>query len=128
MTLRFRLLAGHYAVVRLAPDAGVPPWAWKGELASVTRTPHELSVVCLESAVPPDERAERGWRVLELQGPIPFSETGIAAAFTTALAVEGIGVFVLSTFDTDYLLVKEADLGPTIAALRARSIDVLPGA
>lgn len=124
MTLRFRLLAAHYAVVRLAPDTPVPPWAWSGELASATRTPHELSVVCLESAVPPEERAERGWRVLELQGPIPFTETGIAAAFTTALAVEGIGVFVLSTFDTDYLLVKTGDLDRTVAALRERSIEV----
>jgi len=102
-----RLLDGRYAVCRLASDAAVPAWADGPGLSSVTRTAEELSIVCPEGRVPPGTKAEPGWRAFQLVGPVPFSTIGVLSGLTRPLAEAGIGVFVLSTFDTDYLLVKQ---------------------
>lgn len=110
------LLEGTFAVCRLEPGDGVPEWANGGPFSSVTRTADELSIVCPEAAVPPDAKAERGWRAFRLEGPIPFQTVGVVSGLTRPLAEAGISVFVVSTFDTDYLLVKEAAVG------RARSV------
>jgi hypothetical protein len=104
--LRLRSLQGRYSVARLDPNAPIPGWP-RGELTSITRTANELSIVCDEDAVPDGVQVERGWRALAVAGPIPFETTGVAAALTTALAGAKISVFVMSTFDTDYLLVKD---------------------
>jgi hypothetical protein len=116
--MTFTLLDGLYAVVRLGAGADVPPWAHRGAFTTIARTPHELSIVCDESGVPYDATAERGWRCLQLEGPIPFETTGVAARFTGALAARAISVFVVSTFDTDYVLVKAAKIDAAIEALR----------
>jgi hypothetical protein len=118
--LTLLLLPDTLAVCRLAPDAEVPAWAWTGEPASVTRTRDELSIVCRAAAVPEGVRAEVGWRCLKVQGPLDFGLTGILAALTAPLAAAGIAIFAVSTFDTDYLLVKAENLD--------RAIDVLRGA
>jgi uncharacterized protein len=102
-----------YAVVRLEPDADIPPWARTGHFWSVTRSDSELSVVCPQEQVPPDASAERGWCALD------FSLTGIVASLVTPLADEDIPLFVVSTFETDYLLVREHDLHRSVAALTA---------
>jgi hypothetical protein len=122
--MKFTLLDGLFAVARLDADAEVPPWAHRGAFTSITRTPHELSIVCDEGGVPDDVPAERGWRCLGLEGPIPFETTGVAARFTAALAAHGISVFVVSTFDTDYLLVKASKVDAAIEALREAGYDV----
>ena len=119
-----RLLPGRYAVCRLDRDATVPEWA-QGAFLSVTRTPEELSVVCDESLVPSTARAERGWRCLMVEGPIPFEMTGVAAAVAVPLADANISVFLVATFDTDYLLVKEGTLERAMAALRASEIETV---
>jgi hypothetical protein len=114
------LLADRYAIARLTPDAPVPAWAFpaRAALASVTRTAEELSIVCRESDVPHDAApVERGWRALRLAGPIPFETVGVVAGLAAPLAAAGVPVFVLSTYDTDVLLVREADLGRARAAL-----------
>jgi len=122
--MTFVLLDGLFAVARLDPAADVPPWAHRGAFTTITRTAHELSIVCEESGVPDDVAAERGWRCLHLEGPIPFETTGVAAAFTRALAARQISVFVVSTFDTDYVLVKAAKIDAAIEALRDAGYDV----
>jgi hypothetical protein len=122
--MTFTLLDGLFAVARLDAGADIPPWAHRGAFTSITRTPHELSIVCDESGVPDDAAAERGWRCLQLEGPIPFETTGVAAAFTSALAARAISVFVVSTFDTDYLLVKAAKIDAAVEALRGAGYDV----
>ncbi len=128
MRLRFFLLPEIYAVVRLDPDAR-PEIADAGErFLSVTRTAAELSIVCREAIAPAGGRIESGWRALQLEGPIPFDQTGVAAAFTAALATRKIGVFVVSTFDTDYLLVKKEDLDAARDAFRAEGIEVIAAA
>jgi hypothetical protein len=103
--MRMTLLDGTFAVCRLDPDAPIPTWP-SGAFVSITRTPDELSIVCDDASVPEGVRAERDWRALRVEGPIPFEVTGVAAAITTALANAGISVFLVATFDTDYVLVK----------------------
>lgn len=117
---RFAILPGEWAVARLAPDAPIPPWALApAPFHSVTRTAAELSIVAPAAQVPVEVRAERGWALLRLQGPFAFDQTGILASVAAPLAAAGVGLFALSTFDTDYLLVKAAQLPEALAALRA---------
>jgi hypothetical protein len=117
MNPAFTLTDGRYAIVRLPADAAVPTWA-HGALVSITRTHRELSIVCNEGNVP-DVVADRGWRCLELAGPLPLDQTGVAAAFTRVLADAGIALFVISTYDTDYVLVRDTKLKQASEALRA---------
>lgn len=113
------VLTDLYAVCRLEKDVPVPAWTSSGEFFSVTRTADELSIVCPENLVPDGVRCERGWQCLRVAGTIDFSLVGVVAALVTPLAEAGISVFVISTFDTDYLLVKKTDLARATAALRA---------
>jgi uncharacterized protein len=113
------LLDDSLAICRLEADAEVPAWAWSGEPASVTRTRDELSIVCRADAVPRGVRRESGWRCLKVRGPLDFALAGVLAALAAPLAAAGIPVFVVSTFDTDYLMVKEENLARAAATLRA---------
>ncbi len=125
--LHLTLLTGRFAVCRLAPDAPIPAWAFATDtpLWSITRTAHELSVVVEEAGVPPSVgAAEHGWRALALRGPVPFATTGVLAGLTTPLAAANVPVFALSTYDTDLVLVKQADLDRACAALRAAGVAV----
>lgn len=115
--MKLSLLPQLIAVCRLPSDAAVPDWP-RGAFVSITRTPDELSVVCDDVAVPSDVRAERGWRALKLHGPIPFETTGVAASLAGALAADGISLFLISTYDTDWVLVKDAVLTRAVDALR----------
>ena len=117
---RFSLLPGAYAVVRLGPRDPLPDWAAdaQGGLLSITRTPEELSIVCPESCVPSGERAERGWRAIKLHGPFPFEQVGVLASFASPLAAQGVSIFALSTFDTDHILIKQAQLEHGLRVLR----------
>ena len=103
------ILPERYAVCRLDADAVVPAWANGDGFCSVTRTAEELSIVCREALLPHGVQAERGWRVVQLQGPIDFSETGVLCGLLAPLAEAKIGVFAISTFDTDYILLKEVE-------------------
>jgi hypothetical protein len=107
------------AVCRVDRGNDVPPWATRGGFFSVILTPDELSVVCPESLVPEGVRAEKGWRALRVAGTIDLSVIGVLASLTAPLAEAGVPLFALSTFDTDYLLVREHDLGRAIEALAA---------
>lgn len=131
MTIMHRLdlaqLPGRYAVCRLPADAGTPAWA-DGEFVCVTRTVEELSVVCREDAVPEGVRCERGWRCLRVAGTLDLSLVGVLASLLVPLAEAGVGVFCVSTFDTDYLLVREADVDRAMPALREAGHRVADGA
>jgi uncharacterized protein (UPF0548 family) len=112
------VVAGAFAVCRLPADAPLPPWATDGEFISITRTTDELSVVCQEGAVPDGVVCERGWQCLRVAGAMPFTLVGVLAALTRPIAAAGVGVFAVSTFDTDYLFFKAADFQSAVAALR----------
>jgi hypothetical protein len=126
--LRLELLPGRFAVARLPSDAPAPSWAASDGLHSITRTPQELSVVCAEAAVPPGVRHESGFRALRVAGSLDFQLVGILLSLAQPLAEAGISMFSLSTFDTDYVLVRERDLDRAVAALAAagHSVATLP--
>jgi uncharacterized protein len=120
-SLTLHLLPGELAVCRLRPEAAVPEWALAAApFTSITRTASELSVVCPAERVPAEVRSEAGWRCLAVAGPLDFSETGVLAALAAPLAEAGISLFAVSTFDTDYLLVRAADLQRAVEALIER--------
>lgn len=104
---------------RLAPAESIPGWALDGKLFCVMRTHDELSIVCLEDAVPEAAHAERGWTALKLEGPFPFSMTGVLASFLQPLAEARIPIFAISTFDTDYVLIHRENVEQAVAALGA---------
>ena len=111
--LKLRETPWRLAVCRFPPDAPLPAWVLHGEAEfySITRTPGELSVVCAEDDLPPSvsDRVERDWRAFEVVGPLQFGLVGVVSGLTAPLAAAGIPVFVLSTYDTDYVMVKATD-------------------
>ena len=109
---------GSYAICRWGPRDSLPPWVKRGEFFSVTRTPAELSAVCDAAVVPSGVKAEGPWRALAVRGPLDFNITGVLAALAAPLATAGISIFAVSTFDTDYLLVRDHELDRAVRALR----------
>jgi len=112
-----RVLPVKLAVCRLAPTASIPEWAGFSGLLAFIRTDDELCVVCAEGDLPANITAEPGWCALQVQGPLDFSQVGVLAALSTALAEADISLFALSTYDTDYLLVKQTHLERAIGTL-----------
>ena len=116
-TLTLSVVEGRYAIVKLSPEAAVPDWATRSAFFSVTRTADELSVVAEESSVPEEMDGSRGWRMIKVHGPFAFTEIGVVAALANPLARVGVGIFVISTFDTDYLLVQQEDIPIAVETL-----------
>ena len=120
-----RLLPGRFAVCRLAPRNPVPTWVpAAGPLLVTARTDEELSVLCDANVVPDGVRAERDLRAFVVRGPLPFDAVGIMADLSGALAAAGIPLFAVSTFDTDYILVRHARVDEARAALTGRGHEV----
>ena len=116
--LTLTLLPDNYSICRLDPEADIPPWALAEDFFSITRTREELSLVCSQEVVPAGVQSETGWRCIMVEGPLGFSITGILASLTTSLAEVGISIFAISTFDTDYLLVKADNLERAVLKLK----------
>ena len=112
------VMGGRYAICRLGPKALVPSWVDHGGFWSVSRSADELSIVCEEDLTPAGTDAERGFSCLKVLGPFDLSEVGVLATLTGALAASGISIFAISTFDTDYMFVKEEVLPDAIDTLR----------
>jgi len=119
------LLPERLAICRLEPDRADLDWDLGDGLLSVTFTDEEVSIVCEEGYAPGDAEVSRGWRCLRVAGPLDFEMVGVLAALSTVLADEGVPIFVLSTFDTDHILVRGTDLRRAVDALRAAGHEVL---
>ncbi len=126
-SIELTLLEPRFAVCRLAATATVPDWAHGGSISSVTRTAGELSIVCEQEQVPADVRAETDWRCLMVEGPLEFTAVGILASLSAPLAAAGVSVFVISTYDTDLLLVKEASLERALSSLEDQGFRIRAG-
>jgi uncharacterized protein len=115
-----RLLDGELSIVRLPPDTAIPAWLsfLPEPLVSVTHTAHELSIVSPSAMVPPAVVCEAGWRAFTVEAKLEFSAVGVLSAILNPLAEAGISIFSISTFDTDYVLVRTAILEAAMAALR----------
>lgn len=104
------VLPQQLAVCRLEKTAQIPPWVLEESFFSITRTDDELSVVCSENLVPEGVTAEKNWRCFKVLGPLDFALTGILASLANALSEAKISIFAVSTYDTDYILVKSDQL------------------
>jgi hypothetical protein len=113
------------AICRLDPEDEPPPWAGSGVFSSITRTKAELTVVCQEENVPAGITCNKNWRGLRIEGVLDFSETGILSSLTAPLAGEGIPVYALSTYSTDFILIKEENLSQAVFALSQEGHKVL---
>jgi len=116
--LSFRQLPEPFAVCRLSPGSPVPEMLPGGPFTSVTRTGDELSIVCRLEDAPPQAKIEQPWTCLQLLGPFPFTQTGVLASAIGPLAEAGISIFAISTFDTDYVLVKQEAVEHALQVLR----------
>jgi hypothetical protein len=111
------VLPNALAVCRLDSASPVPDWATRSDFFSITRSSDELSIVCDETHAPADVRAERGWRAFKLEGPFAFDAIGVLKQVLDPLAESQVNVFTISTFDTDYVLVKAAQFELAVTAL-----------
>ncbi len=121
--LKLSLLGGpdptEFAVAQWPPEAVVPSEVLSGSFFNLTRSEDELSLVCEARLVPQGVKHAAGWAAFKLHGPFDFSLTGILAAVLNPLRDAGVGIFAVSTFDTDYVLVQRGQLDKALAALRA---------
>jgi hypothetical protein len=111
------LLTETFAICRLEKGSPLPQWVQTDSFFSITGTTDELSLVCPAESVPTRIQTDRGWRCFKLQGPFPFSLTGILNSVTVPLAQADIGIFAVSTYDTDYVLIKEHALQQALSVL-----------
>lgn len=120
------LLIGKFAVCRLEKSAPIPDWLKESTFCSISRTYDELSFVCSQESIPVCIKCDRDWKCFQVEGPIPFNVTGVIASLTGPLMDAKIPVFVFSTYDTDYFMVKEADLKKATAVLETEGHTISP--
>ncbi len=126
--LRVIALPGAYALCRLPAETPLPGWAsldGPSQLASVTRTSEELSLLLSEDRIPADMKCERGLRAIKVLGPLPLDAIGILAGLAQALAAKGIPILALSTYDTDYILVNAGSLPSALEALYGAGCEIV---
>lgn len=122
MPLRYRWLSAELGICRLSAADPVPAWLPTVGFTTVTRTHEELSVVCAAAVIPSDVRAEQGWTALHVLGPLPFEAVGILRRLAEPLAAAGIPIIAIGTFDTDYVLVKQSQVGLVDQTLAAAGL------
>ena len=114
-----RVLPETFALCRLDTRKAIPAWAFGHEFLSITRTPDELSVVLPQERVPKRVKCQRDFRAFEVAGPLDFDQVGVLASVAAPLAQAGVSIFAISTYDTDYIFVRQENLSKAIQALRA---------
>lgn len=118
MKLILSILPEKIGICHFDKNTPVPSWALEGEgFSSIAKTNSELSVICAEGKIPGGVLAERGWRVFKVEGPLGFESTGIVSSLSTPLAEAGISILYISTFESDYVLAEEKNLGKTTEIL-----------
>jgi len=122
--LKLSLLPDVLAVCRLEHEQELPIWATQGDFSSVSRIRKELSVICAGNSVPENVRASRGWRAIKIEGPLDLDLVGILVSVAVPLAHAGIGILPVGTFETDYILVRDRQLGEALKALRATGFNI----
>ena len=123
--LTMKLLKEKYVVCRLDENELIPEWVQSGDFFSITRTAEELSMICSEENILEDIKCEKDWRILKVEGPLDFSLIGILASISSILAKREISIFAISTYDTDYILVKNNDIDNTIEALKSEKYEII---
>ncbi|MDC0246577.1 ACT domain-containing protein [Deltaproteobacteria bacterium] len=111
------LLEETFSIHRLALDASLPEAVSECDFYSLSKTAEEISLVCPEKIAVTSEKSNPDWKCLKVAGPLDFKLTGILSAITDVLAEEKISIFAISTFDTDYILIKREYLANAVSAL-----------
>lgn len=122
--MKLKLFAEEYAVCRLNNDSKIPTWIDKKNFYSITKTEDELSIVCSNNNIPSDVKSEKEWRILKILGPLDFSLIGILSKLSGLLAENKISIFAISTYDTDYILIKEKDIKNACKILNCNGYEV----
>ena len=117
MKLTLEVLADTIGDCKLDTKLAVPTWAYQEEFFSITKTAVKHSIVCSEKNIPDDVLCERRWKALKFRGTLDFGLVGILSRISTTLANAGLGIFAISTYNTDCILVKAKDLQSAITAL-----------
>lgn len=123
--LTMKLLKEKFGVCRLDKNELIPEWSKTSDFFSITRTSDELSIVCPQNNIPSDIKCENDWRILKVEGPLDFSLIGILSSISTILAQNKISIFAISTYDTDYILVKDKDIESAINVLSNENYEVI---
>ena len=117
--LTLDLLEGSFVICRLSPTLSLPSWAFTGPFVSITKTNDELSIITIDDGrLPKDIQCERNWKCFKFKGPFAFDMTGVLTSILNPLAKADIGILAVSTFDTDYVLVKEKNLEIAVDVLK----------
>ena len=111
--MQLQVIDTSLAICRLKPSDSIPEKVWDSRFLSITRTREELSIVCDEKCCPSIDRMESGFALIKIIGPLNFNLTGILSQVINPLAEANISVFTVSTFDTDYILIKKEKLSET---------------
>ena len=123
--LTMKLLNEKFGVCRLNKNELIPDWVKNSDFYSITKTSDELSIVCSQDSIPNNIKCEKDWRTLKVEGPLDFSLIGIISSISTILALKRISIFAVSTYDTDYILVKNKDIDNAILALSNERYEVI---
>ena len=123
MKLNLKILDGSFSIHRLSPKNEIPIQIYQGQFFSITKTDEEISVVCSSSVYLDSESSETDWSCIKVLGPLDFSLTGILADISAILAKAEISIFAISTFDTDYILIKSEKLQAAKKALQQAEYD-----
>lgn len=124
--LTLEVLPGALAVCRMPAGSQAPEWLEVSSFASVTRSEHETSIVCEAELVPGDVVADTDWRAVRVRGPLDFGLTGVLLSIAEPLARAGVPIFAVSTYDTDYVLVKAQTLERALSALSSAGHTIVP--
>lgn len=123
--LTMRLFKERVGVCRLNKDESIPVWVHNSQFYSITKTSDELSVVCCQESIPSSIKCEKDWRILKVEGTLDFSLIGILSSISAILAQKEISIFAVSTYDTDYILVKEKDIEKAVDALSNEQYEII---
>lgn len=116
--MELRILDGNYSIHRLNPSQEIPACVLNSEFFNISRTDEELSIVCSSEVEIKSEQCDSDWSCIKVPGPVDFGLTGIFAKISDILARSNISIFAISTYDTDYILVKTYKINEAISALK----------
>ncbi|MDB0439943.1 ACT domain-containing protein [Clostridioides difficile] len=122
--MKLKLFLEEYAVCRLSSNSKIPTWIDTKNFYSITKTDDELSVVCSNNNIPSDVKSEKEWRILKILGPLDFVLIGILSKISGLLADNKISIFAISTYDTDYILIKEKDIKNACKILNCNGYEI----
>jgi hypothetical protein len=124
--MKLTVMKNTYAICKLDSDSPIPTWVHASHgFASMTYTQEELSIICEDAYIPPDIKQERGWRIIKVIGPLDFSLVGVISKITGILAKAGVCLFTVSTYETDFILVRQDSLDTAIHALREAEMEII---